>query len=79
MKLYTIENSKHETKQVAANDMYEALSKYRTYLDKYYQDVHIRGIGVHDPTKPSVSVSEIFSEITSCIYVEDYVESNIIV
>ena len=49
MKLYRIKNSKYEEKQVAAEDMGEALDKYRKYLREHINsdysdyDVYIDG------------------------------------
>lgn len=64
MKLYRITNNSYEEKQVAANDMGEALDKYRKYL--------------RDHLNIEYSDYEVYQCITSCTYVSEYVETGII-
>jgi hypothetical protein len=65
MKLYEIKNGDYETKKVAAENMEEALVKYRKHLQE-----HIN---------PDYSYMAIFDQITSCNYISEYQEDNIIV
>ena len=65
MKLYRIKNRNYEEKQVAAEDMGEALDKYRQYL--------------RDHINIDYSYYEVYQNITSCTYVSEYQEENVIV
>lgn len=64
MKLYRIKNNNYVEKQVAATDMREALTKYENYLRN-----HINA---------DYGYIEIFRNITSCTYVSEYEEQDII-
>lgn len=65
MKLYEIKNDDYGTKRVAAENMGEALSKYRDYLDN-----HIR---------IDYSSQEVYNKVTSCELIGEYQEDDIIV
>ena len=65
MKLYRIKNSHYDEKQVAAEDMGEALDKYRKYLREH---INI-----------DYSDYEVYQGITSCTYVSEYEEDGVIV
>jgi hypothetical protein len=65
MKLYRIKNKNYEEKQVAAEDMGEALEKYRNYL--------------RDHISIDYSDYEVCQNITSCTYVSEYQEDDVIV
>ena len=64
MKLYRIKNNNYEEKQIAAEDMGEALDKYRKYL--------------RDHINIDYSDYEVYQSITSCTYVSEYVETEYI-
>lgn len=65
MKLYRIKNNNYEEKQVAAEDMGEALDKYRKYLREH---INI-----------DYSDYAVYQGITSCTYVSEYEEDGVIV
>ena len=65
MKLYEIKNSDYETKKVVAENMEEALVKYRKRLQELIN--------------PDYSYMVIFNQITSCNYLCEYQEDNVIV
>jgi len=65
MKLYRIKNRNYEEKLVAAEDMGKALEKYRQYL--------------RDHISIDYSDYEVYQNITSCTYVSEYHEENVIV
>ena len=65
MKLYEIKNNDYETKKVAAENMDEALVKYRKYL--------------FDHINSDYSYMAIFNQITSCIYLSEYQGDDVIV
>ena len=64
MKLYRIKNNNYEEKQIAAEDMGEALDKYRKYLRDH--------IGI------DYSDYDVYQNITSCTYVSEYEDPDII-
>lgn len=64
-KLYLIKNEDYDDKMVVAEDMGEALSKYREYIRKNLSY--------------NYSVDKIFGTITSCEYIRDYEEADIII
>jgi hypothetical protein len=64
MNLYEIKNNDYETKRVAADNMEEALTKYRKHLQE-----HIN---------PDYSYMTIFEQITSCRCIGEYEEDNVI-
>lgn len=64
MKLYEIKNEDYETKRVAADDMGEAMDKYRRYL--------------HDHINIDYSDYEIFKKIKSCTCLGEYQNDDII-
>lgn len=65
MKLYEIKNDDYETKKVVAENMEEALVKYRKHLQ--------------ERINPDYSYMTIFDRITSCNYISEYQEDNVIV
>jgi hypothetical protein len=65
MNIYEIKNNDYDTKKVVAEDMEDALAKYRKYL--YY---HI---------SVDYSYMEVFKHITSCEFVREYNEDDMIV
>ena len=65
MKLYEIKNGDYETKKVAAENMEEALAKYRKYLQEHINYDY--------------SYMAIFNQITSCNYLSEYEEDGVIV
>lgn len=64
MKIYEIKNNDYETKRVVAENMEEALTKYRKHLQ-----VHINA---------DYSYMAIFNQITSCHYIGEYEEDDVI-
>ena len=64
MKLYQIKNSHYTEKQVVAEDMGEALDKYRKYLNEH---INI-----------DYSDYEVYKCITSCTYIGEYEDPVII-
>lgn len=64
MKLYLIKNSSYEDRKVIADNMEEALYKYRKYLDTAISFDY--------------SVDNIFGDITECIYMGKYQDEDII-
>lgn len=65
MKLYEIKNNDYETKRVVADNMEEALTKYRKHLQE-----HIN---------PDYSYMAIFNQITSCNYLGEIEDDGVIV
>ncbi len=64
-KLYLIKCEDYDDKMVVAEDMEEALNKYREYIRKNLPF--------------NCSVTYIFKKITSCEYIRDYEETDIII
>ena len=62
--IYSIENSDYESKKVVAENMMDALCKYKAYL--------------HDHINSDYSYMEIFTNITSCTYIGEYKEDDMI-
>ena len=63
-KIYLIKNEDYEDKKVIAEDMYDALYKYKEYL--------------RDHISYDYSVIECFGQITSCEYLGDFNEEDYI-
>ncbi len=64
-KLYLIKNEDYDDKMVVAEDMEEALSKYKEYIRK--------------DLSYNYSADKIFGTIISCEYIRDYEEADIII
>lgn len=62
--IYLIENTDYESKKVVAEDMGDALDKYKRHL--------------HDHISHDYSYMEIFTNITSCNYIGEYNEDDMI-
>ena len=57
-KIYVIENAKFDTKKIVAENMEEALSKYREF--------------VYSVTKCNTDTDEIMDNIDACEYFDDF-------
>lgn len=62
--IYLIENTDYESKKVVAEDMGDALGKYKWHL--------------HDHLNPDYSYMAIFTNIISCTRIGEYKEDDII-
>ena len=62
--IFLIENADYETKKVVAEDMGDALGKYKKHL--------------HDHLNPDYSYMAIFTSITSCKRIGEYKEDDMI-
>lgn len=62
--IYLIKNSDFEPKKVVAENMEDALSKYRQYL--------------RDHISVDYSYMEVFAHITSCEFIGEYYEDDMI-